>query len=577
MSDDSDLLRRYVETGSEAAFAELVQRKVNLVYSAALRQVHGDAPLAEEVTQTVFIDLARKARSLARHATLAGWLYTSTRFAATKAMRSHQRWQNRNREAQAMHDIIHPTASPQPGWEQLRPVLDAALADLGERDREALLLRFFEDHPLAQVGARIGLSENAARMRVDRALDKLRAALARRGVTSSAAALSLVLSQQAVMAAPVGLAASATSAALASAALTAGGVAAGAKLLSFMAMTKLQAGAAGVIGLALATALFLQHQDNTRLRDENDRLHSHEQELATLRADNRRLADQVASAARAPRTAVAGNLPPSGAGAPAMRTQAATVTNGKFTMAFSPDDPEMVRLMDIQQKGQLEGRYGALFKALDLPPAQRDQLKKLLLDQQNLVRDLLAAGKAQGLSDEDIRANLPAMIQKSRADIDSGLHDLLGDASYQQYQQYQNTLPQRSLVDQLASRLNSTATPLTGQQMEQMVQILAANSPTPAPGESNVAVFGGNMVFRSTVTNNGGSSAIAAPVIALPGGGISSNGAAISDAAVGQAQGVLAPAQLEALQQLQAEQQAAQSLGQRMMSTMPAPPASGGN
>ena len=74
MSDDSDLLRRYVETGSEAAFAELVQRKVNLVYSVALRQVQGDAPLAEEVTQTVFIDLARKARSLARHATLAGWL-----------------------------------------------------------------------------------------------------------------------------------------------------------------------------------------------------------------------------------------------------------------------------------------------------------------------------------------------------------------------------------------------------------------------------------------------------------------------------------------------------------------------
>lgn len=575
MTDDADLLRSYVATGSEAAFAELVQRKINLVYSAALRQVNGDARLAEEVTQTVFIDLARKARSLAHHATLAGWLYTSTRFAATKAVRSRQRWQDRNREAQAMHDIIHPAASSEPGWEQLRPVLDAALADLGARDREALLLRFFEDHPLAQVGVRIGLSENAARMRVDRALDKLRAALARRGVTSSAAALSLALSQQAVIAAPVGLAAAVTGAALAGAGAAAGGVVAGAKLLSFMAMTKLQAGAAGVIGLALATALFLQHQDNTRLRDENDRLHAQDQEIVTLRADNRRLTQQAAAAARAPRTAVAGNLSQPGAGAPAMRTQAATVSNGKFTMAFSPDDPEMARLMDIQQKGQLDARYGALFKALDLAPAQREQLKKLLLDQQNLPRDVFAAGRSQGLSDEDIRANLPAMLQKSRADLDSGIHELLGDAGYQQYQQYQNTLPQRSLVDQLASRLNSTATPLTSQQTEQLVQILAANSPAPTPGDANggMVIGGGNMVFHSTVTSGGGGTAIAAPIIALPGGGISSSGAAVSDAAIGQAQGMLAPAQLEALQQLQAEQQAAQNLGQRMLSGMSA----GGN
>lgn len=577
MSDDAELLRSYAETGAEAAFAELVQRTVNLVYSAALRQVHGDARLAEEVTQTVFIDLARKARSLAHHATLAGWLHTSTRFAAAKAVRSRQRWQDRNREAQAMHDIIHPTASSEPGWEQLRPVLDAALADLGARDREALLLRFFEDHPLAQVGARIGLSENAARMRVDRALDKLRAALARRGVTSSAAALSLALTQQAVIAAPVGLAASVTGAALAlagaSAGAAAGGAAAGAKLLSLMAMTKLQAGAAGLLGLALATALFLQHQDNARLREENDRLHAQGQELAALRADNRRLAEQAASAARAPRTAVAGNLPPPGAGVSSLRTQAATVTNGKFTMAFTPDDPEMVRLMDIQQKGQLEARYSALFKALDLAPAQREQLKKLLLDQQNLPRDVFAAGKAQGLSNEDILANLPAMLQKSRADIDSGIHDLLGE-NYQQYEQYQNTLPQRSLVDQLASRLNSSATPLSGQQMEQLVQILAANAPAPSPGDANAgAVFGGNMVFHSAVTSGGGA-ASAAPVIALPGGGMAGTGAAVSDAAIGQAQGILAPAQLEALQQLQAEQQAAQNLGQRMISTMSA---GGGN
>jgi RNA polymerase sigma factor (sigma-70 family) len=574
MTDDVELLRSYVETGAEAAFAELVRRKVDLVHSAALRQVNGDSRLAEEVTQTVFIDLARKARSLTHHTSLAGWLYTSTRFAAAKAVRSRRRWQDRNREAQAMHDIVDSTASIEPGWGQLRPVLDAALADLGTRDREALLLRYFEDHPLAQVGARIGLSENAARMRVDRALDKLRAALARRGVTSSAAALSLALSQQAVIAAPVGLAASVTGAALAGAA-AAGGIVAGAKLLSLMAMTKLQAGAAGVIGLALAAALFLQHQDNTRLQADNDRLHRQDQEVAALRADNRRLANQLAVASRSPRPVVAGNLPPPGTAGPLVRTQA--VAGGAFTRVFSTSDPEMARLMDIQQRGQLEARYGALFKALDLSPAQRDQFKKLLLDRQNLTRDVFAAGKAQGLSDDDIRANLPAMLEKSRADLDSGIRDLLGDAGYQQYQQYQNTLPQRSLVDQLASRLNSTATPLTSQQTEQLVQILAANSPVPAPMDiSSAPGFVDNMIFHSALTTASDGPG-AAPVIAFSSGGLSSGAGTISDSAVNQAQGILAPAQLEALQQLQTEQQAAQNLSQRMMTTLPALPAPGGN
>jgi RNA polymerase sigma factor (sigma-70 family) len=202
MTEDSQLLRRYVEERSEKAFTELVNRHVNLVYFAALRRVGGDRHLADDVTQSVFADLARKAASLQDRPVLAGWLYTSTRFAAAQAVRSEQRRRTHEQEAHTMHELH---AEPETNWEQLRPVIDEALDDLSELEREALLLRFFENRPLAEVGARFSLSPDAARMRVDRALDKLRGLLARRGVASTAAALATVFAGQSGIAAPAGL------------------------------------------------------------------------------------------------------------------------------------------------------------------------------------------------------------------------------------------------------------------------------------------------------------------------------------------------------------------------------------
>src|ERR1700722_4312114 len=107
MTPDGELLRRYAEAGSEAAFAELVQRYVDLVYSAALRQVNGDAHLAQDVSQAVFTDLARKAAALSRHEVLTGWLYTGTHFAATKAVRSESRRRTHEQGARAMRGEIH--------------------------------------------------------------------------------------------------------------------------------------------------------------------------------------------------------------------------------------------------------------------------------------------------------------------------------------------------------------------------------------------------------------------------------------------------------------------------------------
>ena len=202
--DDVELLNRYRLEGSESAFVELIRRHLNLVYSAALRQVAGDTHAAEDVTQAVFIDLARRSERLAAHTSLIGWLYTSTRFLAANQRRADQRRRQREEIVAQMNQTLGPS-EPAPNWDQLRPVLDDAMHDLSEADRDAVLWRHFEQRPYAELGARLGVSENAARMRVDRALDQLRKALSQRGVTSTAAALGVALAEQAVLAAPDGL------------------------------------------------------------------------------------------------------------------------------------------------------------------------------------------------------------------------------------------------------------------------------------------------------------------------------------------------------------------------------------
>src|SRR5262249_29938614 len=147
----------------EAAFRELVDRHVNMVYSAATREADGDSHHAEELSQLVFVELGRKAASLVGHPTLAGWLYTCVRWTAANARRAEDRRQRRQLEYQAMSEL-HSSESPETTWQQVRPVLDDALHELGAKDREAIVLRYFEDLSLKQVGQQLGLTENAARM-----------------------------------------------------------------------------------------------------------------------------------------------------------------------------------------------------------------------------------------------------------------------------------------------------------------------------------------------------------------------------------------------------------------------------
>ncbi len=228
MNDDAALLRRYADEGSQSAFTELVHRHVDLVYGAALRRTNSDPHLAADVAQQVFTALARDARKLSRHTVISAWLHTATRNAALNLMISESRRQAR--EQTALDPALNSSATG-PQWEHLRPVIDAAIDELPEADRAAVVLRFLERRAFAQIGAALQVSEDAARMRLERALEKLRAGLARRGITSTAAALGAIVSNQPLVSAPVGLAATLAAQSLATVGAGAGLVAA---LISFM-------------------------------------------------------------------------------------------------------------------------------------------------------------------------------------------------------------------------------------------------------------------------------------------------------------------------------------------------------
>jgi RNA polymerase sigma factor (sigma-70 family) len=286
--EDAELLRRYATEGSEAAFAELVRRRIGLVYSVALRQTRGDRHRAEDATQAVFTDLARKAQALAGRPVLAGWLYRSAQFAAAGLVRAESRRLAREQEA---HTMEKDSASDEPivDWEKIRPVLDEALNEIDERDRDAIVLRFFDGRAFGEIGAQLRTTENAARMRVDRALERLQSALARRGVTSTTAALGLVLAQQVAVAAPAGLAVSVTGAAVAAGATT---VAAG-WTATIMGMTKLQLGTAVAVATIGAGSVAMQVDHNADLRRELAAIPNPQVAMASVRAENQRLANAL--------------------------------------------------------------------------------------------------------------------------------------------------------------------------------------------------------------------------------------------------------------------------------------------
>ncbi len=196
--EDRQLLQQFVKDNSQEAFAALTARYLSLVYSTCRREL-GDADLAEDVTQAVFLILARKAPSLSRNVVLSGWLFQTARFAAKNARLREQR--RRHHEEKAMER--HPQASwGEANWDEIEPLLNKSLARLKAADRDCLLLRFFQDMSFADIGASLGLSEEAARKRVTRALEKLRHFFGKEEVYLPSAALAGLLTSRAAQTAP---------------------------------------------------------------------------------------------------------------------------------------------------------------------------------------------------------------------------------------------------------------------------------------------------------------------------------------------------------------------------------------
>lgn len=295
MLDDAELLRRYARDRSQDAFADLVNRHLAFVYAGALRRVGGDTHLAEDVSQVVFSDLARKAPALTGRASLRGWLYVSTHLATAEVVRREQRRKARELEAHHMAKILSSeNTEPEADWSRMRPLLDELILELREQDREALALRFFEQRPFAEVGAALRLTEDAARKRVDRAVEKLRARLVERGVTSTVGAVTFALGEGAASAAPVGLAAQIAGTAMAELAVVATGAPLIVTIVNALTSKTAMMSAAG---LALVAGAVWQHGNQTRLRKEIAGFTGQSAAIAALQQDNRQLSEVVKEAA----------------------------------------------------------------------------------------------------------------------------------------------------------------------------------------------------------------------------------------------------------------------------------------
>jgi RNA polymerase sigma factor (sigma-70 family) len=259
---DFELLQQYVRTRAHDAFAELVRRHVDHVYAAALRQTARDGDAAEEVTQRVFILLAQKASQLVAgdpNVLLGGWLFNAVRFIAKDVIRKEERRARHEKKAAEMADHMrdraerHAAAQPHdPEWPDVERELDEAMAALPEQTRGVLVLRFFEGKSAREVGEQLGISEEAARKRVSRAVDELRARFARRGVVLSVDALVSGLAAVALVKAPAGLAAASASAAAAAAAAVTSTAGTAATATTATAATSSTAAITG--GVVMATA-----------------------------------------------------------------------------------------------------------------------------------------------------------------------------------------------------------------------------------------------------------------------------------------------------------------------------------
>lgn len=470
MPDDAELLRRYAEERSEAAFTELVERNLGLVYATALRQLSGNVHHAQDVAQAVFTALARNAASVARHPVLIGWLYTTTQHLAAKVRRAEGRRSAREQAAHLMHELTSP-GSPAADWAQLRPILDDAMRDLNDRDREAVLLRFFARRPFAEIGAILRLSEDAARMRVERALEKLRASLTKHQITSTTAALTLALANQPAVALPADFAAGVASTALTSVnVVTTPAV----SIFQIMSSSKIAVGVAGfvlVFAFGIATREYSQRNaadaalaaanleyaaELSKQRKLEQRAKTAEEEVARLK----QMAEEVRAAQAAARTQTAAEAS-AGKAEPPWDPKA----EGQ---AFLARHAETKQALDDYVGASQRFQYAPMYRALGFSPEQIRRWEALN-----------GAGTTMGASLGNGRdVSLPYPARPAGLNRDQQMREMLGAEWPQRLEEFGSIAAARGVAADVAGSLYFTDTPLAADQIDRLLRILVESQNT---------------------------------------------------------------------------------------------------
>lgn len=480
--DDADLLQRYAVEGAEDAFRLLVERRFGLVYAVALRQVGGDQHLAHDVAQKVFSELARQATALSRHATLSGWLYRAARFTAIDVVRAETRRRAREQEAQLMRELSHPPVV-EPDWQNLRPILDDALSVLKERDRDAILLRVVEERSFAEIGRALQLTENTARMCFDRAVEKLRLRLQRRGITSTVSALTLALAHQATAAVPAGLPALVAGEALVGAKLAGSAVAIGG--FSLMSSTK----TTGAIAAALAFfAVGIGVNETLATRRTDAAIAQLAPEIAALQARHAALTHALVRPPSTPSvTAIktlAAPTAPAASSLDAVSADAITRLNQAYeiNLRLRTENPEYQQLYDRAGRAGTRLAYTALYRTLALTPAQIETFESIFAKNAGATMDLQGAIKTLGLQPDD--PVIKEINDRSHREFHQELRALLGPMGYEKFLQERSLASLRSATRDIAENVALSDTPLTAIQSEQLTSILAQHTPDRDPEQS---------------------------------------------------------------------------------------------
>jgi len=485
MATDIELLRRYAEDRSDEAFAELVRNHIGMVYNAALRQLGGDTHQAGEVTQTVFTDLARKAGPLSRHPALASWLHKAVRFSAAKLRRAEATRKQYEKEAATMCAEQNELGSP--AWERLRPLIDELIGDLNERDRAAVLLRYFEGRSFAEVGASLHLSEDAARMRVARALDKMHALFGRRGITSSTSALLAMLASQPTAAVPAELAANVAGRALAMAG--AGGSATAA--VQFMSSFKVSA---AITALALAMTLGVASYQWREVRRAQGLLAAANAETGSLLAQGAQAESRLQDASNDVTRLRARLDRLQKALASAAIKAKAKVEAAKITAAWNPTaegdkfmarHPEVRRALDDYCRARVKWDFGPLLDSFHLPPDKLEKLIALLERGRGVGAD--GPDGSYGTKNIDLEENSRPLVPGERARL---LNSVLDPDQVQQLSNWQRYMEARNFTNEVAGTLWSTSTPLVPAQADQLIQIIGPSNGRPFDWNSIIAKAG---------------------------------------------------------------------------------------